>query len=257
MIGFITLFQREIGRFLKVIVQTVVTPLVSSLLYLLVFGVSLGHNIQLSNGVDYLAFLIPGLVMMGLMNNAFQNSASSIVNSKYTGELEDLRVVPLSHSVIVWAMSFGAVVRGGLVGLVTFIVGFVFYWLKNGQLLPINHPFEFLFFVVLGGLVFGKMGIAAAFWARSFDQLSAVSAFVILPLTYLGGVFISIETLHPVWQSISKLNPLFYFINGLRHSILGTSDVEIGTSMLVVFGSMVILHFIALRSLKKGSFSRW
>lgn len=257
MIPFWTLFQREIARFFKVLVQTVVTPLVSSSLYLLVFGVSLGSKVTLQNGVDYLAFLIPGLMMMGLLNNAFQNSSSSIVNSKYTGELEDLRVVPLSHHQIIWAMGLAAVVRGVLVAMITFAVGSVFYALVHGGGLGIHSWLGFFFFMIVGGLVFGMMGLSAAFWARSFDQLSAVSAFILLPLTYLGGVFISIQSLHPFWQKVSALNPLLYFINGLRHAILGVSDVPVAQSALVSLMGLALFYGLALLSLKKGSFHRW
>ncbi|MFN7729095.1 MAG: ABC transporter permease [Bdellovibrio sp.] len=257
MIGFFSLFHREIARFFKVIVQTIITPAVSSALYLLVFGVSLGSTVQSQNGVDYLAFLIPGLMMMGLLNNAFQNSSSSIVNSKYTGELEDLRVVPLSHHQIIGAMSLAAMVRGLVVAFVTFIVGTIFYAIMHGGFIGLHSPFEFLFFTVVGGLVFGMLGLAAAFYAKSFDQLSAVSAFILLPLTYLGGVFISIKNLSPFWQQVSALNPLLYFINGLRHAILGVSDIPVGQSMLVSLFGLGLFYVLALLALKRGNFHRW
>ncbi len=257
MIPFLSLLRRETMRFLKVIVQTVFTPLVSSCLYLLVFGVSLGAAIQLPSKVPYLAFLIPGLVMMGLMNNAFQNSSSSIVIAKFTGELEDLRVVPLSPSAILWAMGLAAVVRGIVVGGVTFLVGFIFYYYRSGEFLSVAHPFELILVAVMGGLVFGFLGLASAFWAKSFDQLSAVNAFILLPLTYLGGVFISVEQLHPFWQKLSHANPLFYFINGMRHAIVGVSDVPIDVSLWVIFGSAVLFYGVAHWSLKTAVFQRW
>src|SRR6185312_1312251 len=191
LVPFAMLLRREIARFCKVLMQTVITPLVSSCLYLLVFGVSLGSKVTTQHGVDYLAFLIPGLVMMGLMNNAFQNASSSIVNSKYTGELEDMRVVPLTNQEIIWAISFASVVRGAVVGLISFLVGAAFYYHQYDRCVGGAHPLELIFFVNVGGLVFGKLGLATAFWANSFDQLSIVGAFVLLPMTYLGGVFIS------------------------------------------------------------------
>ena len=257
MIGFLTLLHREVARFLKVIVQTVVTPLISSFLYLLIFGVSLGQMIQETGGHPYLAFLVPGLVMMGLMNNAFQNSSSSIVTAKFTGELEDLRILPLSTETILWAMGLAAVVRGFIVGSVTYVVGFVFFEWQQGSGLWIAHPFEFFFFVMTGGLVFGFLGLSAAFVAKTFDQLGAVNAFILMPLTYLGGVFISIDKLHPFWQLISHFNPLFYFISGMRHAFLGTSDVPIERSMGVALFATVIFYFVARRSLKTAVFQRW
>jgi ABC-2 type transport system permease protein len=255
--GFITLFTREIKRFMKVVVQTVVTPFVSSFLYLLVFGVSLGSQVQVHGGVPYLAFLIPGLMMMGLMNNAFQNSSSSIVSSKFSGDLEDIRVAPITNQQIIWAMSLGGVVRGGLVALVTYIVGAVFYYFQQNEILAITHPLALIYFVIMGGLIFGMIGIAVAFWANSFDQLSAFSAFVLLPLTYLGGVFISVESLHPFWQVVAKLNPLLYLINGLRYGVLGVSDVEISHSVILSLVGFVVFYGVSLLALRKGSFQRW
>ncbi len=255
-IQFWTLFRRECHRFMKVIVQTVVTPLVSSSLYLLVFGVSLGNYVEIGEG-KYLAFLIPGLMMMGLMNNAFQNSSSSIVSSKFTGDLEDLATVPISRGQIIWAMSLGSFVRGSVVSLMTLITGEIFYFAKYGELVGIAHPFWLLYFTFVAGIVFGQIGLMAAFWAKSFDQLSAISTFVILPLTYLGGVFISITQLHPFWQTVSKLNPLFYFINGLRYAVLGQADVSVWTSAGLGLVALIVLNFFAYRVLAKVSFSRW
>ncbi|WII71141.1 ABC transporter permease [Bdellovibrio sp. 22V] len=257
MSGFVTIFQREIARFLKVIVQTVVTPFVSSFLYLLIFGVSLGEQMASHQGVSYLAFLIPGLMMMGLINNAFQNSSSSIVSSKFSGDLEDLRVAPITDQEIIWAMSLGAVVRGSLVALITYIVGSAFLWYQQGQWLTVAHPLLTLFFLLVAGLIFGMIGISIAFWATTFDQLSAFSAFILLPLTYLGGVFLSIEHLHPFWQMVSKFNPLLYLINGLRYGILGVSDVNVWTAATISVVGFLFFYVVARWSLKKGSFQRW
>lgn len=257
LIPFLTLIKREIKRFMKVIVQTVVSPIVSSFLYLLVFGVSLGGQVQLKNGVPYLAFLIPGLMVMGLINNSFQNSSSSIVTSKFSGDLEDLRVAPVTHNQIIWAMGIGGIIRGSLVALITGIVGSVFYYFQQGEIFFINHPFWMIYFIVTGGFIFSFCGIFVAFLAKTFDQLSAFSTFILLPLTYLGGVFISTESLHPFWQKLSHLNPLFYLINGFRYSVLGQSDVGLFHSALVTFVAVVVTYFMAQVALKKGSFNRW
>ncbi len=257
MTAFWTLFQREIARFLKVIVQTVITPFISSFLYLLIFGVSLGSKMPSHQGVDYLAFLIPGLMMMGLMNNAFQNSSSSIVSSKFSGDLEDLRVAPLSNQQIIWAMSLGALVRGLVVSVITFLVGSLFCYYQSGEILQITHPILTFYFIVVGGLIFGLLGISVAFWATTFDQLSAFSAFILLPLTYLGGVFLSIENLHPIWQMISKMNPLLYLINGLRYGVVGVSDVPMEVAIPVSLAGFLFFYGMAFFSLKKGSFQRW
>lgn len=254
---FTTLLEREIKRFLKVIIQTVISPIVSSFLYLLVFGVSLGSSVQLQNGVAYLSFLIPGLMVMGLINNAFQNSSSSIITSKFSGDLEDIRVAPIPHSYLIGAMGFGAVVRGTVVGVITGVVGTLFHYMQLGKFLPIEHPFWMIFFFVTGGLIFSFIGIFVAFLAKTFDQLSAFSAFILLPLTYLGGVFISIQNLHPFWQQLSKFNPLFYLINGFRYSLLGQADVDLPISVFVCLMGVMVTFIMAKISLKRGSFSRW
>ncbi|MGZ3725576.1 MAG: ABC transporter permease [Pseudobdellovibrio sp.] len=257
MIIFLTLVRREIKRFLKVVIQTVVSPVISSFLYLLVFGVSLGNSVQLKNGVPYLSFLIPGLMVMGLINNAFQNTSSSIVTSKFSGDLEDIRVAPIPHSYIIWAMGIGGIIRGSLVAGVTGVVGLTFHYFVLNQLMNIEHPLWLIFFFIAGGLIFSFLGIFVAVLANTFDQLSAFSTFILLPLTYLGGVFISVENLHPVWQFVSHLNPLFYLINGFRASIIGQSDVGLMSSVLVCMGGVAVTFALAQFALKKGSFSRW
>jgi ABC-2 type transport system permease protein len=257
MIIFYTLIRREIKRFLKVVIQTVVSPVISSFLYLLVFGVSLGASVQLKNGIPYLSFLIPGLMVMGLINNAFQNSSSSVVTSKFSGDLEDIRVAPIPHSYIIWAMGLGGVFRGSLVALVTGLVGYTFHYFQLHEMVRIEHPFWLIYFFVVGGLIFSFIGIFVAVLANTFDQLSAFSTFILLPLTYLGGVFISIENLHPIWQTITRMNPLFYLINGFRYSILGHSDVLLSTAVIISLVGVSVTFAMATFALRKGSFSRW
>lgn len=257
MIIFFTLLRKEIKRFFKVAVQTMLSPIVSSTLYLLVFGISLGGSMSLNNGVPYLTFLIPGLMVMSLINNAYQNSSSSIVTSKFSGDLEDVRVAPIPNYYIVWAMGFGGVFRGSVVAIMTGLVGTLFHYLQLGSFVQVAHPLWMVYFFVAGGLTFAFIGIGIAFLAKTFDQLSAFSAFILLPLTYLGGVFISIENLAPIWQTLSKWNPLFYLINGFRFSMLGRADVDLPISIAVSLIGVLVTLFIALFSLSKGSFSRW
>lgn len=257
MIQFWTLYVREVRRFWRVIGQTVATPIVNSTLYLLIFGVSLGKSIQLNNNLSYLAFLIPGLVMMAALNNAFQNSSSSVFNSKFNGDLQDLRVIPLSSKQIVWAYAFGGMTRGFLVGLVTFIVGEIFHYMTLGTLLSIHNFGFLLLFLMIGSLAFAMLGVSISFWAKSFDQLSAIGSFVLLPLMYLGGVFFSLKNLHPYWQTLSQANPLLYFINGVRYGLVGFSDVDVMTSLYVSILSLCVLYFLAMRSVKHGSYAKW
>jgi ABC-2 type transport system permease protein len=257
MIPFITLIHREILRFMKVIVQTVLSPILSSSLYLLIFGVSLGSSIQMKNGHIYLAFLIPGLIVMGLVNNAFQNSSSSIITSKFSGDIEDIRVAPVTHNQIIWAMGIAGVFRGALVGLITGLVGEAFYYFQNDSILSIEHPLMLIFFTLAGGFIFSFCGIFVAFIAKTFDQLSAFSSFILLPLIYLGGVFISIDNLSPFFQKLSHANPLFYLINGFRFSILGYADVEIKLALAMTALATLVTFLMARFALKNGSYSRW
>jgi ABC-2 type transport system permease protein len=254
---FITLYQREIKRFMKVSVQTVFSPLISSGLYLLIFGVSLGGSIQLAHSVSYLAFLIPGLVMMSVLNNSFQNSSSSIVSGKFSGDLEDWKVAPVHEREILAALALGGLTRGLIVGLVTFFTGEIFYYFMNGEFIAVYSVLWLLVFLLIGGLSFALFGVSVAFWARTFDQLTAVNSFILLPLIYLGGVFFSIATIHPIWQSIARMNPLFYLINGVRYGLLGISDSDVITALLVSLASLLFFYVLAYRVLRKGSYARW
>lgn len=254
---FLTLLTKEIKRFMRVLVQTVVTPLINSSLYLLIFGVSLGKSIASYHELSYLAFLVPGLVMMSALNNSFQNSSSSIVGSKFHGDLQDLRVVPLTSNQITWALSLGGLVRGFIVGGVTLFVSEIFFYFHEGHLLSIQHPLLMIVFLAIGTLCFATLGIVVGFRAKTFEQLNAIGSFVLLPLLYLGGVFFSISSLHPAWQTFSQLNPMLYFMNGMRYSILGVSDLPMEQSLVVSVVALIVLNWIASRSVEKGHFARW
>ncbi len=255
---FLTLYEREMKRFMKVIFQTVVSPLITATLYLLIFGVSLGQSIEIESGHSYLAFLVPGLVTMSVLNNAFQNSSSSIVSGKFSGDLEDLRVVPLGHQQILWAMSIGGLTRGLLVGVITFFVGVIFEIMTGASAVSgVAHPLWLLFFLVVSGLSFAKLGVSVAFWAKSFDQVSAIGSFVLLPLIYLGGVFFPLEKLHSFWKMVSQFNPVLYFISGVRYGLLGVTDVNVVTAASVSLAFLVVFHLLALRALAKGNYQRW
>ena len=226
-------------------------------LCLLVFGVSLGAKMNDVYAVSYLAFLIPGLMMMGLMNNAFQNSSSSIAVMKFSGDLEDIRVTPLSSHHILMAMGMGSVIRGLAVAVVTYIVGVIFYFVQFNEFLGISHPFVLAYFVLVGGFIFGLLGICAGFWAKSVEHVAAFTNFILLPLLYLGGVFVSIETL-PNWaKTLSAYNPVLYLINGMRYGVLGIADVGLMHSIVVSAIGLVVLYGLAFVALKKANFSRW
>ncbi len=254
---FLSLLRREVARFMKVIAQTVVTPIVNSTLYMMIFGVSLGQQIHLEGDIPYLAFLIPGLVMMACLNNAFQNSSSSIISSKFSGDLEDLRASPLSLNQIIWALNIAALMRGLMVGAITFLVGQAAYLFTFHELLPVAHPFILFVYLILGALAFASIGICVAFWAKNFDQMSAVGGFVLLPLIYLGGVFFSVDHLPPFWKTVSMYNPLLYMINGVRFGILGTSDVPTAWALPVSIAATIVTMAFARRVIGRGNFQRW
>ncbi len=254
---FMTLFMKENKRFMRVARQTLLIPIVNSSLYLLIFGVSLGSSINLGGVQHYLAFLIPGILMMACLNNAFQNSSSSISTSRFHGDFEDLRIVPLTPVQIAMALSLGGVVRGMAVGVLIFLVGEVFYYFTLGELLGVAHPAALLYFLFMGGLAFSNLGIICGFWAKNFDQMSAIGGFILLPLMYLGGVFFSLQMLHPFWQTLSRFNPMLYFINGVRFGILGASDVDASTCAIVSLVTTLLLYLLAFRNIKYGNYGRW
>ena len=254
---FFMLLWKEIRRFWRVKSQTLFSPLIQSTLYLLIFGVSLGKSVELKSGLSYMEFLIPGLVMMSALNNAFQNCAGSIVTSKFHGDVQDLKIIPLTDYQIVLAIGLGGLIRGFAVATVTFLTSQVFYYVAFGKLLPISHPLIFLGFLFIGSLAFGFLGVFTGFWAKGFEYVNAIGGFVLLPLLYLGGVFYSIESLHPLWQNISKMNPLLYFVNGVRYGFLGSSDVDWGTSFIISLVALAVFLLAALNRFKRGSFHRW
>ncbi|NGX57927.1 MAG: Inner membrane transport permease YadH [Chlamydiae bacterium] len=256
-IPFWTVFQREVRRFLKVIFQTIATPLISSSLYLLIFGVSIGREIEVGHGISYLAFLIPGLVMMTTLRNSLDNASGSIVTSKFVGELEDLRMAPLSASQIAWGNGLAAIFRGVIVGLITLGVGFLFFWVMEERVYQIEHPGILFVFLFIGGMAFANLGLAMCMLATNFEQVSAINTFILLPLIYLGGVFFSLEQLHPFWQILSQFNPLLYMVNGVRYGMLGVSDVGVWKSFLVTLFTWICFYSLAIWSLKKGSYKRW
>ncbi|MBN3764549.1 ABC transporter permease [Burkholderia sp. Ac-20365] len=246
MSGFRTLFYKELLRFWKVAFQTVLAPVITALLYLTIFGHALRDHVQVYPGVLYTSFLVPGLVMMSVLQNAFANSSSSLIQSKITGNLVFVLLPPLSHWEMYGAYVLAAVVRGLCVGLGVFIVTVWF--------IPMSFtaPLFIIAFAVLGSAILGTLGVIAGIWAEKFDQLAAFQNFLIMPLTFLSGVFYSTHTLPPVWREISRLNPFFYMIDGFRYGFFGMSDINPLWSLLIVAGFFVVLAVIAMRMLATG-----
>ena len=241
-----TLFQKEILRFWKVAFQTVAAPVITALLYLLIFGHVLEGRVEVYPGVGYTSFLIPGLVMMSVLQNAFANSSSSLIQSKVTGNLVFLLVTPLSHWAWFAAYVGAAVVRGLVVGAGVLAVTIWFVPLRLAE------PWWILAFGVLGAGIMGTLGLIAGLWAEKFDQMAAFQNFLIMPLTMLSGVFYSVHSLPAVWQTVSHLNPFFYMIDGFRRGFFGVSDVSPWLSLGVVGGSFLVVSALALRLLKTG-----
>lgn len=257
LIRFYFLLKKETKRFLKVFPQTVLAPIVNVTLYLFIFGVSIGERLELESDVPYLLFLLPGLLMMGMLNNSFQNASGSLMTSKFHGDLEDWRVAPLSCHHIVWGMSLACLARGWLVSLMIIATGGLFNYFNGSLSISILHPWWAFFFLCVGGLSFGMLGIVVGFFSKTFDQMNSFSQFILLPLIYLGGVFFSIKDLHSPWQTVAYFNPLLYFTNGLRRSVLGVSDIPLFTCAaisLVALGSCLILAYWAVL---RGSYKKF
>ena len=253
---FLSLFYRDVKRFYKVKIQTVLMPLVTYSLYLIIFGVSLGSVINIHEKFTYLEFIIPGLITLGAMNNAFENGSSSLFTMKITGEIIDLKSTALHPQQIIWAMTLSGLLRGVIVGLLTLGLGEVFHYFYQGAWLPIHNMAGLVIFIVVGGAVFAQIGLSVGIWSRSFDHIGAVRGFVILPLIYFGGVFFDLDKLAPFWQMASLFNPLFYFVNGIRWSFLGEADISPERAFIMVSAALVLAHLMAWFFVKRGSFSR-
>ena len=246
MAGFPTLFRKEITRFWKVGFQTILAPVLTALLYLLIFSHVLEEHVQVYSGVRYTAFLVPGLAMMSLLQNAFANSSSSLIQSKITGNIIFVLLPPLSHFEFFSAYVLASVVRGVVVGFGVFAITSIFVPV------PVQSLLWVLSFALLGSGLLGTLGIVAGIWADKFDQLAAFQNFVIVPLTFLSGVFYSIHSLPPFWQEVSRFNPFFYMIDGFRYGFFGVSDVSPRLSFAIVGGCLLALSFGTLSLLKRG-----
>ncbi|MDI1260584.1 ABC transporter permease [Aquabacterium sp.] len=240
------LFIKEVLRFWKVAFQTVAAPVLTAVLYLLIFGHVLQGKVEVFNGVGYTRFLIPGLVMMSLLQNAFANSSSSLVQSKITGNLVFLLLTPLSHRAWFVAYVGASLVRGLAVGLGVFLV--------TGWFAPpgLAEPWWAIIFAVLGGSLLGALGLIAGLWAEKFDHMAVFQNFIIMPMTFLSGVFYSVHSLPPFWLGLSHLNPFFYLIDGFRRGFFGVSDVSPWLSLGVVGSATLGVSLIALHLLKTG-----
>ncbi|MBU3640126.1 ABC transporter permease [Polynucleobacter sp. Fuers-14] len=243
--GFPTLLFKEVKRFYKVAFQTVAAPVLTAVLYLMIFGHVLEGR-EVYGRLSYTAFLIPGLVMMSVLQNAFANTSSSLIQSKVTGNLVFVLLAPLSHFEFYSAYILAAVFRGIVVGLGVLLITI---WFATPTL---EYPLWILTFAFLGAAILGSLGLIAGIWADKYDQLAAFQNFIIMPATMLSGVFYSIHSLPPAWQAVSHFNPFFYMIDGFRYGFFGISDNSPWSSLVIVFCFFVVVSVIALRLLQNG-----
>ncbi|QKS28665.1 MAG: Inner membrane transport permease YadH [Accumulibacter sp.] len=245
MTGFRTLLYKEVLRFWKVSFQTIAAPVLTALLYLLIFAHVLEAHVQV-HGVPYTAFLIPGLVMMSALQNAFANSSSSLIQSKVTGSVVFVLLPPISYGEFFLAYVVAAMLRGLMVGCGVLLVTIWF------AMPAVEAPLWILAFVLLGGAIMGALGMIAGIWADKFDQLAGFQNFLIMPLTMLSGVFYSIHSLPDFWQQVSHFNPVFYMIDGFRYGFFGVSDVAPEISLAVVGTSFALVSAATLLLLRSG-----
>ena len=245
-IAFQTLVRKEIRRFMRIWIQTLVPPVINALLYLLIFGGLIGSRIREMDGIPYMDFIVPGIIMMGVITNSYGNVSSSFFGAKMQKYIEELLVSPVSNITILAGFIIGGVARGLAVGLLVAMVSLLFT-----QIYPV-HPLITVLVMVLTSITFSLGGFINAVFAEKFDDISIVPNFILAPLTYLGGIFYSVSLLPPVWEALSRLNPVLYMINGFRYGILGTSDMPIWQSFAVITFFILMLGFIAMTLLNRG-----
>ncbi len=244
--GFATLFYKELVRFWKVSFQTVAAPVLTALLYLLIFAHALEGRVRVYEDVRYTAFLVPGLIMMSVLQNSFANSSSSVIQSKITGSLVFILLTPISYVEFFLGYVLASMVRAMVVGLGVLLVTVWFVDLR------LAAPLWALAFALLGSGLLGALGLIAGIWADRFDQLAGFQNFLIMPLTFLSGVFYSIHSLPALWQKLSHANPFFYMIDGFRYGFFGVSDISPLISIAVVGISFALVTAAALSMLRSG-----
>jgi ABC-2 type transport system permease protein len=247
LVGLATIVHKEVRRVLRIWIQTIIPPAITMTLYFVIFGSLMGRRIGEMDGVPYISFIAPGLIMMQVITNSFGNVVSSFFSSKLMLHLEEMLVAPLSYVTIVVGFVVGGVVRGLLVAALVTVVALFFTDLR------VEHPFVMLSTVLLTAVIFSLAGLLNAIFAKNFDDISIIPTFVLAPLTYLGGVFFSISLLSPVWQGIAMVNPILYMVNAFRYGMLGSSDIPIGIAYAIMLGFLALFFALVLVLLHRGS----
>jgi ABC-2 type transport system permease protein len=246
LIGFNTIVIREFGRIVRIWAQTIVPPAITATLYFIIFGSLIGRRIGDMGGYSYIQYIAPGLIMMSVISNSYGNVVSSFFGAKFGRHIEELLVAPLSHWLIVLGYMMGGLARGLIVGAVVTIITLFFTHLH------VEHPFIVVTALILSSMVFSLAGMVNAVFAKNFDQISFIPTFVLTPLTYLGGVFYSIQLL-PDWaQRLSHANPILYMVNAFRFGFLGVSDVDVGLAYAIMIGASVALFALCVWLVHKG-----
>lgn len=241
-----TILTKEIRRFTRIWVQTLLPPAITMSLYFVIFGNIVGSRVGQMGGFDYMQYIVPGLIMMAVITNSYSNVVSSFYSAKFQRSIEELLVSPVPHHIILTGYVLGGMVRGLLVGIIVTLLSLFFTQLH------IHHIFVIIYSVLITATLFSLGGFINAVFAKSFDDISIVPTFILTPLTYLGGVFYSIENLSPFFQTASLFNPIVYMVNTFRYGILGVSDVNIGFSLAVMTLGTIVLYWYALRLLSSG-----
>jgi len=246
-VAFKTIVVREVIRFLRIWVQTVLPAMITTALYFVIFGNLIGSHIGTVGGVDFIAFIVPGLILMAVITNAYGNVVSSFYSSKFQGNIEEMLVAPIPNWIILAGYVTGGLVRGLVVGLAVTLVASFFVDLQIHNLAVVVTT------VILTALLFSMAGLLNAIYANSFDDISIVPTFVLTPLTYLGGIFYSIDMLNNFWHHVSLFNPVLYMINAFRYGFLGISDISLVTAYTIIIAFVVGLFAFALILLERGT----
>ncbi|WP_158756374.1 ABC transporter permease [Dyella sp. S184] len=242
-----TIVRREIVRIVRIWTQTLIPPAITMTLYFVIFGKLIGSRIgTIQGGFSYMQYIVPGLVMMSVINNCYANISSSFFGAKFSRAVEEMLVSPMPNWVILLGYVTGAVARGLVVGAMVLGIALLF------TSLHVAHPFITFLSVLLGATIFSLAGFVNAVYAKKFDDIALVPTFILTPLTYLGGVFYSVNMLGEPWQAISRINPILYMVNAFRFGVLGISDVHVGVAFLVMLGFVAGLSIVALQLLKRG-----
>ena len=242
-----TLIRREIARIMRIWTQTLIPPGITMTLYFVIFGKLIGSRIgNIEGGFSYMQYIVPGLVMMSIITNSYGNISSSFFGAKFSRAVEEMLVSPMPNWVILLGYVAGAVARGLVVGILVLLIALFF------TSLHVMHPLITFASVLLGATIFSLAGFVNAVYAKKFDDIALVPTFILTPLTYLGGVFYSVNMLGEPWQAISRANPILYMVNAFRYGVLGISDVHVGVAFVVMLGFVVALSIVALQLLKRG-----